>query len=154
MLDPADTIAPNPARATGEVIDGEAIVINLETGAYYSTQGVGGRIWSMIEARASVGAMLEQIQASYEVAAEDAARDLQALLGELLKEGLVLVTPRNESPLDAAEPAAGTTAAPPAKLPYTRPSLEIFRDMEELLALDPPAPGMNEISWQRDIERK
>jgi len=35
------------------------------------------------------------------------------------------------------------------KKPYAAPQLQIYRDMQDLLALDPPAPGMNQIAWDR-----
>ena len=77
----------------------------------------------------------------------DAARDLAAVLQQLLDEKLVRIAP-----------AAGATApieAPAEKKAYRKPALQIFRDMEELLALDPPAPGMNQIAWSaRDAEAK
>jgi hypothetical protein len=133
-----DFLEPNPERAAGDVIDGEAIIIDLATGVYYSMRGIGGRIWSMVNERRSVGSMLEEIAGTYEVDADEARRDLHAILGQLLDEQLI------------RRAAAGNDApfvAPAAKTPYARPQLEAYRDMQELLALDPPAPGMNQIAW-------
>jgi hypothetical protein len=140
MLNPTDHVEPNLDIAAAEVIDGEAIIINLATGVYYSMPGVGGDIWSMIASRQSVASMTDHIAAAYEVDAAEARRDLHALLDELLAESLILLTPNG----NGAHPPAG--AAP--KKAYTAPVLQIYRDMEELLALDPPTPGMNEIVWK------
>jgi Coenzyme PQQ synthesis protein D (PqqD) len=142
MLNPNECLEVNTARAAGDVIDGEAIVINLVTGAYYSMQGIGGAVWSMIDERRTVGAMLDAIVAAYDVARDEAARDLDAVLGQLLDEELC----RTGNP---ACPPAGQAGLPVLhKKPYVRPHLQIFRDMEELLALDPPAPGMSQIAWK------
>lgn len=139
MLHPTDSLEPNLDRAAGDVIDGEAIIINLVTGAYYSMQGIGGEIWSMISARRSVGSMLDEIVSAYDVESETAHRDLHGVLQQLLDEGLVQVAGSG----NGAHPAAPAAA----KKPYRKPALQVFRDMEELLALDPPAPGMNQIAW-------
>jgi hypothetical protein len=34
------------------------------------------------------------------------------------------------------------------KLPYEAPVLNIYRDMGDLLALDPPTPGLYDIAWK------
>ena len=38
---------------------------------------------------------------------------------------------------------------PQNTLPYETPSLNIYRDMGDLLALDPPMQGMAETPWQK-----
>jgi hypothetical protein len=144
MLNPTDHLEPNLDRAAGEVIDGEAIIINLVTGVYYSMQGIGGAIWSMIDACRSVGSMLDEIVATYDVPAGDASADLHSVLGQLLEEGLVQVTDDQVTYGGQDAPASST---PAAKQPYQRPLLQVYRDMQDLLALDPPAPGMNRIAW-------
>jgi hypothetical protein len=138
MLNATDSFEVNLDRAAGDVIDGEAIIINLETGVYYSMQGIGGELWAMLGERRSFGAMLETIVASYEVTSDEARRDVETVLGQLLEEGLI-------QPASSGD--ARATPADAAKKPYARPELQVYRDMQDLLALDPPAPGMNQIAW-------
>lgn len=139
MIEQNECVEIDEQRAAGDVIDGEAIIINLVSGAYYSMLGIGGEIWSMVNARYSVAAMREHIVATHDVTEEEAARDLDGILQQLLDEGLVRVSS------DAA--VAPPIPAGETKRPYKAPRLQVFRDMEELLALDPPAPGMNQITW-------
>jgi hypothetical protein len=134
-----DSYSPDADRAAGDVIDGEAIIINLVTGAYYSMQGIGGEIWSMVTQQRSVASMLEHIVSSYDVSREQASADLEAVLGQLLSEGLIRPGTSADVP--------GSAAPGSARKAYRKPALQVFRDMEELLALDPPAPGMNKIAW-------
>lgn len=141
MFQPNDRVEPELDRAAGEVIDGEAIIINLVTGVYYSMQGIGGVIWSMIEERRSVASMLEQIVASYDVDRDTARADLDAVLEQLAADGLVRVAPPDGNHAAPVTPSE-------TKQPYVRPELQVYRDMEDLLALDPPAPGMNQIVWK------
>ena len=142
MFQPTDCVEPDLERAAGEVIDGEAIIINLVSGVYYSMQGIGGVIWSMIEQRRSVASMLDEIVAAYDVDADRARTDLDAVLEQLAADQLVRVAPDGNSQF--AAPAASET-----KQRYVKPELQVFRDMEDLLALDPPAPGMNQIAWKK-----
>ena len=88
--------------------------------------------------------MHDEICRGYEVSPPDAQHDLQEILRQLLDEHLI-------TRIDG-DPASGATAPETseqgtAKSPYTRPSLQTYRDMEDLLALDPPAPGMSQIAW-------
>jgi hypothetical protein len=139
MLNRSDCLEPNLRRAAAEVIDGEAIIIDLESGVYYSMPGIGGEIWTMIAARRSIDSMLEEILATYDVAADRALGHLEEVVGRLLAEGLVQVS--------GTEDSARVVARDAPRRPYTPPKLDAYRDMEDLLALDPPAPGMNQIFW-------
>ena len=139
----SDYLEVNAERAAGDVIDGEAIIINLETGVYYSMQGIGGDVWSMIAARRSFGSMLDEIGGAYDVTADDARRDLEIVLEQLLDEGLVRFSDGTRTGVSVPH------QHPPVKKAYAAPQLQVYRDMQDLLALDPPAPGMNQIAWDR-----
>jgi photosystem II stability/assembly factor-like uncharacterized protein len=39
----------NAPNAVSEVIDGELVVINLEKGRYYSSEGIGSYLWQCVE---------------------------------------------------------------------------------------------------------
>jgi len=128
---------------TSTVIDGEAVVVNLTTGVYYSMDGTGGAVWQMIEEGRSLEEMARALAARYETTPEQALSDLSALLPRLMEETLVVAT---DGPPTSAAPAP--QAAPEARAPYAAPNLNIYRDMEDLLALDPPMPGLRDIPSQ------
>lgn len=120
-----------------ESIDGEVIIVNLDKGLYFSIDGVGAYIWSMIGA----GRTVEEIHAWIDDAFGDSAEfdaDVDAFLGDL--ETNLLVTPTDTEPSDLS----GAPENPPAG--YDKPMLHVYSDMEELLLLDPihdvdPAAG-------------
>jgi hypothetical protein len=60
----------------------------------------------------------------------------------LLQENLVVASE------NGATAGAQTMTEPEAKLPYELPKLNIYRDMGDLLALDPPVPGLGETPWK------
>ena len=144
MIDLNDSFEPRADRAAGDVIDGEAIIINLETGVYYSMQGAGGRVWAMLAGHRTVRSMIDEMVMTYEVTADVVSADIHAVLRQLLDEGLIQ---RSSEPSDTIAVGAAE------RQPYQRPRLEIYRDMQDLLALDPPAPGMNQISWSNGSKR-
>ena len=45
----AQVLIPNTEDVAAKMVDGEAILINVTNGMYYSTDQVGGFVWSMIE---------------------------------------------------------------------------------------------------------
>jgi hypothetical protein len=146
MLTPHKLLRPNEAHVAAKVLDGEAIIINLSNGTYYSTDKVGGLIWEMIELGHGLEATVAAITARYEVSQEQAQADVQRLAGELIQEGLVIVSDKPASPAERQERVDGQ------RLPYEPPSLNIYRDMSDLLALDPPMPMLDEIPWKESSE--
>lgn len=131
----------NTEEVAAKVIDGEAIIINLTTGVYYSMDGVGGRVWSLLESHHGLDAVAEAIRAEYEVDPETCRADVLGLAAQLFEEGLMLAS---------EEEPSGSTAGVDvdAKVGYKAPELSIYRDMGDLLALDPPVPGLEPIPWE------
>lgn len=138
MAEPRGTFAPDPDETVAKVIDGELIVIRLDDGTYYSMGGAGALVWTLLAAGHDVDAVAVSLADRYGIARERAQADVEALLRELLDERLLV-------PTDAP---AGAPAGPPptaAGAPYEAPRLEIYRDMGNLLALDPPTPGIDDM---------
>ena len=129
-------------EVASELIDGEAIIIDLSTGMYFSLDRVGGRIWALLANQASLGEIRACLVNEYQVDEQVAGEDLENLAQQLLAENLI-VPAKEPRPLDHA---AGETTA--AKAPYQPARLVAYRDMGDLLALDPPAPGLSEIVWR------
>ncbi len=146
MLSLNQNIGPNRSEITSKVMDGEAIIINLATGIYYSMENVGGLIWEGVEQEQSLEHILQRVLARYEVPAEQAQKDLESLVGQLRDENLVVLQGSGESmPIHEQE-------LPTTRISYESPVLNSYRDMGDLLALDPPMPGMAETPWQASVE--
>jgi hypothetical protein len=141
MIVMTERFRPREEEVAAKVMDGEAILINLSNGIYYSMDKVGGFVWEMVESRQSVEEMVTGIVARYEVSREQAEADLALLMEELVQENLIAAS---------EDGAAGiaTTEVPDQKMPYDAPKLNIYRDMGDLLALDPPTPGLQDIAWK------
>ncbi|MGH7718291.1 MAG: PqqD family protein [Gemmatimonadaceae bacterium] len=141
MLSAHSRLVPNNEECAAKVIDGEAVIINLSNGTYYSMDKAGGAVWSLMADGRSVQEIADGVAARYDVSTERALTDVQRLLGELVEEKLV-------APANGTLPVPAPDAPPAAKLPYEEPRLNSYRDMADLLALDPPMPGIKEVPWQ------
>ena len=131
MPDFAQQYSPMRQDVAASVIDGEAIIMNLTNGAYYSIDAVGAIVWQWLDEEQSTETILQRLAEQYPDAGAVLKRDLHALLGQLLDEGLV------------QEGNSGNAVAPTeSSLPatYAAPSLQKYTEMADLLALDPPMP--------------
>jgi hypothetical protein len=142
MLTLNHCLRPRSEEIAAKVIDGEAIIINLANGIYYSMDKVGGLLWEMIEEGKTLEQMLGIIIARYDASQEQVRTDMEQLVNELLQENLVTAAENNGSSNGHRE------SDQPQKLPYETPKLNIYRDMGDLLALDPPTPGLETIAWK------
>lgn len=142
MLTPQNRLRRKDEEVVAKIMDGEAVVINLANGMYYSLDNVGGLIWASIEAGRRIDEIAAEIAARYEVDPGQARDDVLGLASQLLDEGLIAV---DET---ANRPPAAAPAAESRKAPYQAPQLNAYSDMEDLLALDPPTPGLADIPWK------
>jgi hypothetical protein len=70
-------------------IDGEAVVLETESGVYFGLNEVATYIWERLDEPRSVAALREAILSEYDVTPERCARDLQRILTEFSDRGLV-----------------------------------------------------------------
>jgi hypothetical protein len=140
MLAQSDVIAANETQVAAKVMDGEAILINLGTGIYYSMGTTGGFIWSLNEKRLAIHQIGARVVEQYDVSEAEASADVLRLSEELCKEGLA-VSAAGMQATDATLPAMAG-----GRLRYETPSIEKFVDMAEMFALDPPLPGLSQVS--------
>jgi hypothetical protein len=138
LLMASDRFAPHREKVAAETVDGMAILIHLSTGAYYSLEGSAATVWAAIEQQGRVPEIVAALTATYDVAQERAAADVDRLLGELVREELIVPAAADPAqdrlPPSATESGTATTA----RLPYQPPQLDIFSDLSPLLANDPP----------------
>lgn len=142
MLTEESRFTPDPIECVGKVIDGEAIVINVTNGVYYSMNSVGTFIWELLAEGRSLDESADLVAARYEVERETAFEDLKRLAAELVDEKILVLAP-DARPGEPHRVMAGDP------LPYTSPELNIYRDMSALLALDPPMPRLKDTPWKK-----
>lgn len=64
-------------------IDGEAVLLHLESGIYYGLDAVGTRVWELLNTEIDFEQLLEKIQQEFDVDPEQLEEDLKSFLQEL-----------------------------------------------------------------------
>lgn len=70
-------------------LDGDTVMMGVESGNYFGLSGVGSRIWELLEAPHPVGEILEDLIARYDVSLDVLRPDVEAFLEDMQKHGLV-----------------------------------------------------------------
>lgn len=84
----AQTILRHAPDATFQEVAGEAILIHLQTGVYYSLNEVGTAFWNLLDGQRSIDDCAKAIAAEYSAPPELVLGDLLELATDLTKEGL------------------------------------------------------------------
>jgi len=69
-----------------ENFDNEAVIINLESGSYYSLDKSGAAIWGMIESDVTVGEIVEELVRRYSGQRSDMEVAASRFMNELRQE--------------------------------------------------------------------
>ena len=72
-----------------QIVDEEGILVNLESGFYFSLNPVALFIWNLFDGEHTTAGILDGIVENFDVEREVAERDLEAFLTQLRAEGLV-----------------------------------------------------------------
>jgi hypothetical protein len=84
----AETRLRQSSNATYQTVEGEAILIHLQTGTYYSLNEVGTVFWELLDGTRTVADCATKIAAEYDAPVEVVTSDLLELAIDLTKEGL------------------------------------------------------------------
>ena len=77
-------------------LEGEAVILNLESGTYFGLDSVGTRIWSLLQEDGSLRRTFELLKQEYDVEPERLKADILRLVGELRSNHLLSVAPSEE----------------------------------------------------------
>lgn len=134
----------NAPGVSSENIDGEVIIVNLETGSYYSAVDTGAYIWSRITAGDSPASIAGNLSAAFAADPKAVEATVTGFFVKLESERLIA---RRD---DAAPPQPGEQAAPfvEAAMPasYSDPVLNSYSDMQDMLLLD-PVHDVADVGW-------
>jgi hypothetical protein len=119
-----------------EIIAGEAVIIDLDTGIYYSMDGCAAYIWHALTQSAPLGEIATALHGCVDAPAEGVImQQMDALAADCAANGLLT-------------PAPDASAWQPIALParYPTPTLNLYSDMQTLLLLD-PIHESDEMGW-------
>jgi hypothetical protein len=117
-----------------EVIDGEAIIMDMRTGFYFSADGVAALVWDAIAKGSSLNDIEDWTERHF---SEQSLGDVRAFIDQLIEKGLIIPEEYDKSRvLELPEPG----------IAYAPPLLLVHGDMQDLIMLD-PIHDVSEAGW-------
>lgn len=127
----------NKPQVISDTIDDEVVIIEFESGNYYSLDKAGVGIWHMIESGTSVGKITEGITHLYSGTTADIERAIGRIITKLQRENLIVLCEAKE-PESTHENFMQAITCPETERPnFEAPVLEKHTDMQQQLLLDP-----------------
>ncbi len=71
------------------VVGDEAIIVNFQDSFFYNLSPVGTFIWERCDGEHSMAQIINEVVKEYDVEAEEASRDCEQFLQELVQEGIL-----------------------------------------------------------------
>src|SRR5882724_660760 len=97
---------PNQPQVISQTIDGEVVIINLQSGTYYSLTGTAAAIWNALERGLGASALPALLESQFTGCAAGLEKIVAGFLGELGAQSLIVPAEQN-----------GAVTAPPATAP-------------------------------------
>ena len=136
----------NTPTVIHETIDNEVVMIDFDSGKYYSLDKVGADIWRFIEGDEMVGEIVEVLTQRYEGSRAVVENAVNQLIAELQQENLI-VPDKAEEPESIRELEVRAEAGSETERPsFEAPILYKYTDMQDLLLLD-PIHEVDETGW-------
>lgn len=123
------------SHISAEEFDGEVVVLDLESGAYYSLTGGAGLVWGAASSGRSMHELLDLL-------ADDAPRmsGVEDTLNALIDAGLI--APSDGEPSSGADETAAQIKAVPSEF-----GIEAFGELAELFKADPIHDVDEQAGW-------
>jgi hypothetical protein len=140
------SFAVDRRRVVHETIEGEAILIHMETGFYYSLDGAGAEIWNALAAGSPSAEVAVDLRTRYQAppgAIEDAVSSLAA---ELCREGLLDETDAPPAGNGGPAPGISVNGAAGSRRDFEAPVLHRYTDMADFMLVD-PIHEVDESGW-------
>lgn len=136
----------NTPHVVAETLDGEATIVDLDSGTYYALNESGSLIWDGLIAGSAPSQVAEELARTYALDSGGAGRAVDELMGRLVESKLIVEAAEARRNGDDATADAGATSGNSSPRQYAAPELSTYTDMQELLLLD-PIHEVDESGW-------
>jgi hypothetical protein len=131
----------NTPRIVDDLVDGEVLLIDMVTGAYFSALDASALAWLLLKAGATSEDVATELVARYGIDAADAQRDTDAYVDALTASELL--APRANEVPPAGDLLNGVQLPPHS---YAALDVEKFTEIADLILLD-PVHDVAETGW-------
>jgi hypothetical protein len=90
-----------PAHVLVRHLDGETVLLNLDTEKYFGLDGTGTRMWEIVIHSPSIEAAYGRLSEEFDVEPEVLRNHFADLLGQLVENGLLKVMPADVESIPA-----------------------------------------------------
>lgn len=73
-------------------LDGEAVILDLESGTYFGLDPVGTRVWALLREHGALDKVCAHMMDEFDVTADVLERDVRALVDELRAKRLIMAS--------------------------------------------------------------
>lgn len=129
----------NAPSVVSEVIDGELVIMNLQTGSYYSAEDSGAVLWGWIEKGYGLKDIGSLLVSHYCDVSDDVDDQLREFVATLLENDLIRENGEAPPCIKLSAPGGGRPV-------FHSPEINIYTDMKDMLLLD-PIHDVDETGW-------
>jgi hypothetical protein len=83
-----DTLLTRNATVLSSEVSGKVVMMDVEAGKYFGLNGVGSRVWALLETPRSVAEIARLLSGEYDVTYEDAEQAVLAFAASLQENAL------------------------------------------------------------------
>ncbi len=131
------TFQINAPTVVSEIFDDEVVIINMDSGSYYSLDQSGTSLWQQLQQGATVSELIAKVAMVYAVAPSEVTPAVEQFIAQLAQEQLIvpLTRPIESQAFHAAK--TKTLFKHTHQGQFIAPALNKYTDMQDLLLLDP-----------------
>jgi hypothetical protein len=118
----------NSPMVIADNMDGEIVILNMESGKYYSAMSTGAIVWQLMSNGYNVDEASKIISTYYSIVIDIVKKDLNELLTKFIEDKLIKIS-------EVSEPIISINISD--KNEYKTPEVTVYTDMEKLLLMDP-----------------
>jgi Coenzyme PQQ synthesis protein D (PqqD) len=145
-MDDHQTYQINAPAVAYQHVEDEAILIQFDSGCYYSTDKVGAEILSLLQQSVMAITIVRILAERYCADFETIDRMVKPFLEHLCAEDLVVAQAGAVGVGASEPPSSAPTGSARQRLPIEAPVLHKYTDLQDLLLLD-PIHDTDEAGW-------
>ena len=137
------TLKVNVPNVVHETIDGEAILLDLKSGNYFSLDGAGAIIWEFIDKTGNWEEVIKIMTAANQTQKDNISNAVESFVKKLVEEQLLVKSDAGITSVEAPDlvKQLADTAGD-----FKVPLVNKYSDMQDLLLLD-PIHDVDEKGW-------
>ena len=78
-------------EALSQEVNGETVILDLNSESYFGLDEVGTRIWQLLQEKKNLQAVFDTLLDEYDVEAEQLESDINRLIDDMMKNGLLQI---------------------------------------------------------------